>query len=400
MKEMGAQNNMNLENNAPLLGILVRPKVCAGLPFAPQRYYQSLTAAGSRLGVRVFVFALSWIHWRRRTVTGYAYDEASGEWKKGEFPLSGAIYDRAFYRTAAELRRHRILLRRLLQRSGVKLLGWGLGGKFEIYSMLSGDPVLKQRLPRTERYSGPGSLQAWLGLYGEAIVKPEGGTHGKGVLHIRRSGADRYIVRGRDGSNRPVAKISSGGKPMLEWIHSSMATRRPFLIQQYIPSATRSGEPFDIRALVQKDGQGKWRLTGAAARVGEAGGVTSNLHGGGTPREAADLLRQEYGAEQAEDVLRQIRDIALRVPLLLERTHGPLLELGIDFGVDRQGSIWLLEVNSKPGRTSFARLNDKRARIAAVTRPIRYARYVLDRQLGGQINEFDVKQGAFYKKFG
>jgi hypothetical protein len=62
---------------------------------------------------------------------------------------------------------------------------------------------------------------------------------------------------------------------------------------------------------------------------------------------------------------------------VLESCHGRLVELGIDFGVDLDGYIWILEVNSKPGRSIFTYLQDDKARNRALENPIRYAKYLL-----------------------
>ncbi|MCI3925145.1 YheC/YheD family protein [Paenibacillus sp. TRM 82003] len=380
------------------MGILVS-STKGSVPFASRVFFRRLTLAGARLGVAVYVFAPEWIDWVKRVVRGYAYDAARGGWTRRSFPLPALVYDRAFFRTRAQKARHQATVSRLL-RSGSKLLGYGLHGKLEVYDLLREDPSVAESLPETVRYEGPEQLADWLRERTDAVVKPHGGTHGKGVFRLRQASPRLWEARGRSGANRLVARRFRDVDLLARWVDRVLVGGRPFLIQPYLPLSTDDGRPFDIRALVQKDGSGGWHFTGAAARVGPAGGLTSNLHGGGTPREAAAFLQQEYGEDQATDIMRSITETALAVPPVLERGHGPLLELGIDFGVDRLGRAWVLEVNSKPGRTSFTRLNDKNVRIAAVTSPIRYARYVLDRQLGGQINEFDVKQGSFYTENG
>lgn len=389
----------NRKRKPRYLGILVS-STGGSVPFANRAFLRRLSLAGARLGVATYVFAPEWIDWSRRAVRGYAYDATRGGWIRRSYPMPALVYDRAFFRTRAEKARHRETLRRLLRAAGTRLLGYGLHGKLEVYDLLRADPALADSLPETTLYESPEQLVVWLNARGEAVLKPQAGTHGKGVFRLRRAPSGRCEARGRSGANRLVARRFGDVRALARWVDRTLVGGRTFLLQPYLPLSTDEGAPFDIRALVQKDGQGAWRFTGAAARIGPVGGVTSNLHGGGMPREAAAFLKEEYGEEQATDIMRSIIETALAVPPVLERGHGPLLELGIDFGVDRLGRAWVLEVNSKPGRTSFMRLHDKKARIAAVTSPIRYARYVLDRQLGGQINEFDVKQDSFYTENG
>ncbi|HZG83596.1 YheC/YheD family protein [Paenibacillus sp.] len=392
--------NSEAANGPAYLGILVTAKRGSGAPFSSRAFYRRLDAAARSRGFATYVFAPEWIDWERKQIRGYAYDESSGEWTRGRFPFPRVVYDRAFFRTKAELDRHRALLRRLTAERGVELLGLCLGGKLEVHRLLAKDPETAALLPATARYTGPGALARWLRERGEAVLKPNGSSHGRGVFRLRRIGPDAYEARGRTRANRPAAYRFGSLNALLRWVDRRLVADSRFLVQAYLTLTANDGAPYDIRALVQKDGEGRWRLTGAAARVGAVGGLTSNLHGGGTSREAADFLLEQFGEAEAERILESIRAASMAVPRVLERWHGPLLELGIDFGVDRRGRVWLLEVNSKPGRMSFARLHDQSVRIAAVTSPIRYARYVLDRQLGGQINEFDGKQDSFYEKNG
>lgn len=389
-----------IDKPALYLGIMVVPSAGAGgLPFGEPRFCRRLTLAGAQLGMAVFVFSPEWIDWQRRSVRGYFYDLSIRGWRQRRFPFPDIVYDRSFYRSMGQQRKYRALLARLLAFPGVQLLSRALPDKLEVYRMLSGEPRLSRMLPRTERYTGPRSLYAWLKDQGEALVKPQGGTHGKGVLHLRRTEHGTYEACGRNAANLPIRLSFEHPGELLRWAHRSLLVNRPYLIQQYLHLRTSTDSPYDIRALMQKDGRGRWRLTGMVGRIGRAGGVTSNLHGGGRPCSAGALLASEFGKRSAQHLCESIQDAAALVPQVLEQEHGGLAELGIDFGVDRAGQLWLLEVNSKPGRESFARLNDKKAGIAAITSPIRYARYVLDRQLGGQIHEFDVKQSAFYSQF-
>lgn len=389
---------MNNGRSSGYVGIMVR-QTQGAVPFADRAYFRRITVAGSRIGVSAYVFSPDWIDWHRRTVRAYVYDPARHVWERRTLPLPSLVYDRAFFRTRDQLVRHRSQLARLLASPRIKLLGLGLPGKLDVHRMLARDPGIARRLPYTEPYAGPESLRRWLGERGEAVLKPQGGMHGKGVFHVRRmnrNGQEIYAAVGRSGDNRPVRLAFRSERDALRWVDRTLVAGRPFLLQQYLRLRTEDGAPFDIRALVQKDGRGRWSFTGAAARVGPPGGLTSNLHGGGEPTDAKPLLVREYGEEEAARMMQTIRDTALEAASVLESGHGPLLELGIDLGVDRLGNVWVLEVNSKPGRASFTRLHDKQARIGAVTRPIRYARYVMDRQLGGQIHEFDVKQNPLH----
>src|SRR5690606_6780585 len=57
----------------------------------------------------------------------------------------------------------------------------------------------------------------------------------------------------------------------------ALRSRRPHVVQQRVDLLRVDGRIADVRALVQKDGTGVWRLTGAGVRVGRRGSIVSNL---------------------------------------------------------------------------------------------------------------------------
>ncbi len=50
----------------------------------------------------------------------------------------------------------------------------------------------------------------------------------------------------------------------------------------------------------------------------------------------------------------KLSEAALNISKALERNmEGIIGEIGFDFGLDRNGHVWLFEANSKPGRSIF-----------------------------------------------
>jgi hypothetical protein len=76
-------------------------------------------------------------------------------------------------------------------------------------------------------------------------------------------------------------------------------------------------------------------------------------------------------------ILDRLETVSHLIPPFIEKHHGPLVELGIDVGVDRQGNVWILEVNSKPGRTIFTKTGELDIGKRSVQLPIYYARALL-----------------------
>ncbi|WP_042201120.1 YheC/YheD family protein, partial [Paenibacillus camerounensis] len=170
----------------------------------------------------------------------------------------------------------------------------------------------------------------------------------------------------------------------LQWIHR-FTGKHSYIMQPYLHLTSSLGQPFDVRVLMQKNGRGAWTLTGMAVRLGGHGSLTSNLHGGGTAVAVLPFLLAEFGSAGAE-LHDELAAAAALLPPLLEESFGRLGELGLDFGIDAGGRIYLLEANSKPGRTVFRLTGDRRAAKLAAENPLRYARHLLLHSPAGRRN--------------
>ncbi|HEX7056558.1 MAG TPA: YheC/YheD family protein, partial [Bacilli bacterium] len=98
---------------------------------------------------------------------------------------------------------------------------------------------------------------------------------------------------------------------------------------------------------------------------------------GGEALEVKRFLEQEKGRAETNRLLREIPSICAEIPQALESRFGRLGELGVDLGIDRDNNVWILEVNSKPGRRVFSLIHNLDAERRAVRNPIQYACFLL-----------------------
>ncbi|MNO34149.1 Endospore coat-associated protein YheD [compost metagenome] len=346
-------------------------------PFAEAAFCRRLCHIGEKQGLSVIVFCLGWIASGNAVgIPSYTFEH--GTWIRKWSPRPDIIYDRCLtHDRKQQLRKHR-LLERLATEHPFVYLARGLAGKWVVYQALLECPEVAEHLPETVLYQGQVQLDKWLQTHdGEAFLKPRNGTHGKRTMHVKwLPPRDEVRVMGRSGRNTMFRRRFLTKQAGLDWV-DRFTGRRPFLIQPYLQLNSSEGEPFDVRVLMQKNAKGEWSLTGMAARVGRKDSLTSNLHGGGTAHRALPFLIRELGDQGGKAAEAAIRKLSLLIPAYLETRFGRLAELGLDFGVDRQGCVWVLEVNSKPGRSSFFRIGDPETARRSLENPIGYARYLL-----------------------
>lgn len=120
-----------------------------------------------------------------------------------------------------------------------------------------------------------------------------------------------------------------------------------------------------------------------AARVGAARSITSNLHGGGHAVRAETLLKEWLGSTvKTEKVMKTAEKLGLQAAVFLEESFGVLYELALDLAIDREGRIYVLEVNLKPAREVFARSGDSSTYRKALVRPMEYVLWLYNNKRG------------------
>lgn len=359
--------------NKRSLGIMTR---CQGSHFVDKGYYRKLTQYGRKHGIRVFVFSPRQVDFSTRMVKGFEF--RNGAWQSNVFPMPTLIYDRCF--VGPSYRHYKPFVEKLQNDRNITFLGHGLSGKWQVHQMLLKSSLLAPHLPPTDLLTFS-ALDGTLNKYGAAIIKPMAGTHGIGVVRIKeiRGG---YVASGRNRENQPFRRLIRE-KEKLKGFVTSFTAGRKFLVQPYLELHTPDGTPFDVRVLVQKNGKGNWETTGRAVRLGDKRSITSNLHGGGKAVALASFLSKHFPPAMCTRIDQVIHQLTDELPRFLEQNHGRLVELGIDVGIDTTGNVWIIEVNSRPGRTVFRMIDDPTAQLHSITQPVRYANYLMKERVGG-----------------
>lgn len=362
------------------LGIMVSNVNAIGL--RTPSHYTSLSIQALRSKVCCIFFSPIDINWQTKRVNGYIYHPTTQQWLRRCLPLPKLIYDRCFNRAKQQYEAHRQAITYLRRGQHARLLGQPLPSKWTVYKWLQQQPDLQPYLPLTERYVGKRSLVTWFAQRDELFLKPRAGSHGKGMLYVKRSGHEQFTIIGRNKRYHAFQLVLPSSDKLFRLLQR-VTKRRPYLMQTYLALTTPQNEPYDIRSFIQKNDRGHWQHTGIAMRRGARGSIIANLHGGGKAEPLIPYLSEVFGTDKALQLQQTIVSLSYKIATCLEHHFGHLLELGLDFGIDLSGSVWLLEANSKPGRAIFEHLQLHDLREHSIRMSIEYARFILERQLGG-----------------
>ncbi|MHB8170374.1 MAG: YheC/YheD family endospore coat-associated protein [Thermincolia bacterium] len=363
----------------PLMGVFAMVKNGEkGVTFGEQGlFFRELAAVCRNNGTLLYVFSSSDINWVTRRISGYVHQPGPGrgQWIKGLFPFPDAIYDRIIsWHMARGDYEAKISMRNI---PGMIMFNPHMGDKWHFHTLMSGDGEILNHLPDTQNLTAHNRLAEWFRYFPEIYIKPRLGSQGKGIIKVVHLGKKGYLFQLVQSKGQHRRIIFPTLRQLEKGIHSFI-TRKKCLIQQGLPLALWQGRVFDIRVLTQKNGQGLWAVTGMACRIGKKESIISNVHGGGRALPVETVLRQLFGQNPGlvKNILNQVKALSINVSKKVETRHGLVGELGIDVGVDKNGRVWLIEVNPKPGRSVFRRLGNVEARQRAVQNPVAYVNYL------------------------
>jgi hypothetical protein len=110
-----------------------------------------------------------------------------------------------------------------------------------------------------------------------------------------------------------------------------------------------------------RNGSGRWEYAGMLAKVAGKGSIITNVRrGGGYAVKVGTALKQFLSKKRRKEVKKKLKRLSYRIVRRFDR-YKRSWQIGLDFGVDRSGQIYLIEVNyDYPSHALFLRLKDKK----------------------------------------
>ncbi|WP_174730549.1 YheC/YheD family protein [Mesobacillus harenae] len=342
-------------------------------------YFTEIARNAEEFGILCYRFVPSKINPVSHQVTGEIFDIELMDWKSAEFPLPNIIYDRCFYGDDQHSRQCLSIVSWLKKRSDLKFLGYGLPNKWEIYQLLSGSE-LAPYLPKTIIADNPQKVSGLLQKLNKVILKPATGSQGHGIYCLEKTPEGILAATEKQGSY--VSRTFPTEEKAIKWLTPLLA-KKTYLLQPYLPLTNINDQPIDIRTLLQKSGNGNWEERGRGIRTGNTGGILSNLSSGGQVTEYRKWLRTVR--EPMKSYLgNELEEILVKLPPILENHFPPLFELGVDIGVAKDHSLWILDVNSKPGRKVVTETNPDIKQVL-YTAPLGYCKTLFKTEFNSEV---------------
>lgn len=324
---------------------------------------------------QIYLFTPGSINWANQTCRGYVYKQFSqyrGRWESSIYPLPDVVYDRIHSRTAEARNNVQYAKNRLMKLPYLHYFNPHYFNKWNVHQILLTNPLLINYLPETLELDNH-NLQKMLQKYRVLYMKPSNGSLGKGIIKVSASKGKLKYVAYR--SRRIHNQASSPAELMRKT--KKLRDDRHYIVQQGLNLAKYKGSLFDLRIIYQKNGRGEWLISKKFCRIAPRGSSISNLSSGGRVEKSSKVLRYLF---KTEDLIKskneQIRLLCKLVASTLETVSNSTFgELGLDIGIDQKGHLYLIEVNSKPRKTTDTVFSMNIVR-NTFKRPLAYAAYL------------------------
>lgn len=313
--------------------------------------------------VRLFTFVPSSIRWSKKNIIGLYY--FNDQYRTKIFPFPEVIYNR-YYGSRSEL------LQRLEKEIGTNKCFNHLTrlNKQNIYKLLSTSELI-QYLPETLPYDEI-NFDHLAKKYKIIYLKPSSGSGGKGVYRIEIDDSGEMRIA----QHLVVPIIKTTDMTLLKNEIDKLIGSKRYIVQQGISFMQYDGKNFDIRVLVQKNSTGLWQVTNIISRVAYHGCFNTSICE--KIYFSKEILETLIPLNSIVDIILSLSEISLKSAEYVESNSGYHMgEISVDFGIDSNGNLWIIEINGNPQKSIYKDLGISKD---VYKNPIQYALFLLSEQ--------------------
>ncbi|QMV45142.1 YheC/YheD family protein [Cohnella cholangitidis] len=341
--------------------------------------FVDLIHTGKQMGILTYVVTVKNLKLHAARVLGYTFRQEDDTWVRNWFPRPSIIYNRIPQREDERMPRVKKKLSAISRNPGVRLFNRRFFNKWSLFQWLNESKSTRAYIPETRKLTASFILADLLKKYPLLYLKPVRGKAGVGIMTVTVQPEKPLPYRLQIQEEKGSRTYRSGSMRGL-WnrvVKQSAVLGEPYIAQQGITLATVNSRPFDLRALVQKNGAGQWEITGIGARVAGDSSITTHVPRGGYIDDPEKLLNSIFGKERTARVLGKVRNSTITLAKQIERSaHSRLCEMSMDLGVDADGHVWFFEANSKP-----MKFDEPHIRSKSLERIFQYSVYLHRQQL-------------------
>jgi hypothetical protein len=338
----------------PLIGILVTKRNSRKrILKLYQRYHN--------LNLKLYAFTPADILWKEKRIIGLSLK--MGIWNQSSFPFPHVVYNRCFNKKLLTIQRLEKVIGRNKCFNNINFFN-----KWELYNLLK-QSNLKPYVPDTFLYNEV-NVSELLEKYKLIYIKPSYGSKGESVYRIELMDNGDIHISLHTLAPIYVCRKNEDNQEKLD----ELLGLKSYMIQQGIHMIQLEHQYFDIRVLVQKGILGEWAFSAITCRVAYEHYFNTSMCE--TIYDAAEILPRLFSPEKINEILQSLYEISIKAAIEAETLMGSLGELSVDFVLDEQCKLWIIELNGKPQKNIYKDIKCFKHTKIIYSRPMEYAYYL------------------------
>ncbi|WZY01243.1 YheC/YheD family protein [Bacillus sp. FSL W7-1360] len=297
-----------------------------------------------------------------KKITGYYFypgsHQTEASWKEGTFSYPDVIFKRVPIPTEVN--------NDLYETLGGRLFNSTFFDKWDMWQWLAPHKTIKNHLPHTQQIHALDSIIEMLEMYPSVYLKPKHGSQGAGIIEVKKKKGSFQIT---DDSNTITHTDTLAKHPVIKKV---MKKKKKYLIQQGVP-VSHDSRNIDFRVYMQKDHTERWTCSGMIARFSKPGSITTNLRNLDYLLHGKEALKILFNSNDTAQLEQEIIAICKNACKHLDE-HGCFADIAIDFIIDHNQHVWLLEMNKRYAYKSFSILEEEALFRKVIRTPFQYAR--------------------------
>ena len=370
-------NKYESDNNPPFIGVHVKRRVINLLKKQKvSRNINRLQKMNDIAKTKLYFFSERDVDYNKKKIKGIYYNTKTSKWTVAKFPFPDVYYNRrGEYKDNNDVQKVRETIEKM---SITKINSNHFYSKWYSYRELYKYEEIRPHLPETILYKNESDIVNMLKDTSSLYLKSFRQNNGEGIINVTKKTncyEYKYFI-----DKRIKEGTASTLEELIQIIHSFYAGKE-FIVQKSIDLLQYQHSTLDLRCDVQRNGKGELECVSHSVRVSAKNSHITNTKSKSSIYEFEEFFREKLGFSN-----KKIRRLKTRLEKLLfnifeklELTYGSYGEMGIDIGIDKEGSLWLFECNMKPGKKSLWACGEQTIDRAFLN-PLEYAKFLSSNQ--------------------
>jgi len=328
----------------------------------------------------LYFFSIHDVDFKNKRINGIYYDEQRKRWRQKYFPYPDVLYDRGGGYLASQKAINERIRNELDRMNVLKINPLYTFNKYDLFEKLKKFPAMRQYLPHTIHFNREEDLKEMLKISKTVYIKDVTGSNGKGVMRVRKLPNNRYEYSYNNVEGLTKRTVSSR-KALMKAIDSYFSSKTK-IIQSAIELLEINDRLIDMRATLQRNKDGRLEINSIPVRIGNTNSpITTSRTGSSTYTFEEFFKKVLYysilpnSEFEIHRLKRKIQHFLIQVYTHVERVYGEFGEIGIDFAIDKNGKVWLIECNAKPGKDTLYNCYGRETIDQAFLNPLEYGKW-------------------------